>query len=194
MYELIMHIQHFFQTNKNKMLQLINELNRPKQVHVEHMCSNAVAMIKNMTETDIANFELKDKSGSTNNRKLKEELTGDLDGEGWPNWLSIGDRRLLQGSTGVNADATVAADGSGDFTTVAAAVAAAPEKSNKRYVIHIKAGVYRENVEVSKKKKNIMFLGDGRGKTIITGKRNVVDGSTTFHSATVGMYSPPESK
>ncbi|KAL0804867.1 hypothetical protein Bca101_097357 [Brassica carinata] len=155
------------------------------QVHVEHMCSNALAMIKNMTDTDIANFELKDKSGSTNNRKLKEELTGDLDGEGWPNWLSIGDRRLLQGSTGVNADATVAADGSGDFTTVAAAVAAAPEKSNKRYVIHIKAGVYRENVEVSKKKKNIMFLGDGRGKTIITGKRNVVDGSTTFHSATV---------
>ncbi|KAF8083814.1 hypothetical protein N665_0750s0002 [Sinapis alba] len=154
------------------------------QVHVEHMCSNALAMIKNMTETDIANFELKDKFSSTNNRKLNE-LTGNLDGEGWPNWLSIGDRRLLQGSTGVNADATVAADGSGDFTTVAAAVAAAPEKSDKRYVIHIKAGVYRENVEVSKKKKNIMFLGDGRGKTIITGKRNVVDGSTTFHSATV---------
>lgn len=25
LYELIMHIQHFFQTNKNKMLQLINE-------------------------------------------------------------------------------------------------------------------------------------------------------------------------
>ncbi|CAH2036610.1 unnamed protein product [Thlaspi arvense] len=153
------------------------------QVHVEHMCSNALAMIKNMTETDIANFELKDKSTSTNNRKLKE-VTGDLDGEGWPNWLSVGDRRLLQGST-VKADATVAADGSGDFTTIAAAVASAPEKSNKRFVIHIKTGVYRENVEVTKKKKNIMFLGDGRGKTIITGSRNVVDGSTTFHSATV---------
>lgn len=151
---------------------------------MEHMCSNALAMIKNMTETDIANFELRDKSSTSTNRKLKE-ITGDLDGEGWPHWLSVGDRRLLQGST-VKADATVAADGSGDFTTIVAAVAAAPEKSNKRFLIHIKAGVYNENVEVTKKKKNIMFLGDGRGKTIITGSRNVVDGSTTFHSATVG--------
>ncbi|KAL0855272.1 hypothetical protein Bca101_060425 [Brassica carinata] len=162
------------------------------QMHVEHMCSNALAMIKNMTDTDIANFELKAKLTS-NNRKLKEDETtvaidiasaGELDAEGWPTWLSAGDRRLLQGST-VEADATVAADGSGTFTTVAAAVAAAPENSNKRYVIHIKAGVYRENVEVAKKKKNIMFMGDGRTTTIITASRNVVDGSTTFRSATV---------
>lgn len=151
-------------------------------------------MIKNMTDTDIANFEQKAKITS-NNRKLKEENqettvadiagAGELDAEGWPTWLSAGDRRLLQGSS-VKADATVAADGSGTFKTVAAAVAAAPENSNKRYVIHIKAGVYRENVEVAKKKKNIMFMGDGRTRTIITGSRNVVDGSTTFHSATVG--------
>ncbi|WZY83800.1 hypothetical protein YC2023_030184 [Brassica napus] len=162
------------------------------QMHVEHMCSNALAMIKNMTDTDITNFELKAKFTS-NNRKLKEETTvavdmasvGDLDAEGWPTWLSAGDRRLLQGST-VEADATVAADGSGTFTTVAAAVAAAPENSNKRYVIHIKAGVYRENVDVAKKKKNIMFMGDGRTTTIITASRNAVDGWPTFSSATVG--------
>ncbi|CAN6991473.1 pectinesterase/pectinesterase inhibitor 3 [Brassica rapa] len=162
------------------------------QVHVEHMCSNALAMIKNMTDTDIANFELKAKL-SSNNRKLKEEKTPEavdiagseeLDAKGWPTWLSAGDRRLLQGSS-VRADATVAANGSGKFKTIAAAVAAAPDNSKRRYVIHIKAGVYRENVEVSKKKKNIMFMGDGRTRTIITGNRNVVDGSTTFHSATV---------
>ncbi|CAN7010910.1 unnamed protein product [Brassica rapa subsp. trilocularis] len=163
------------------------------QMHVEHMCSNALAMIKNMTDTDITNFELKAKFTS-NNRKLKEETTvaidmasvGDLDAEGWPTWLSAGDRRLLQGST-VEADATVAADGSGTFTTVAAAVAAAPENSNKRYVIHIKAGVYRENVDVAKKKKNIMFMGDGRTTTIITASRNAVDGWPTFSSATVAV-------
>ncbi|KFK38797.1 hypothetical protein AALP_AA3G161500 [Arabis alpina] len=163
------------------------------QKHVERMCSNALAMIKNMTDTDIANFDLKAKL-TTNNRKLKEEEettvavdiagAGELDSEGWPTWLSAGDRRLLQGST-VRADATVAADGSGQFKTIAAAVAAAPANSNKRYVIHIKAGVYRENVEVAKTKKNIMFMGDGRTRTIITASRNVVDGSTTFHSATV---------
>ncbi|KAG6668988.1 hypothetical protein I3843_01G203600 [Carya illinoinensis] len=144
------------------------------QVHVEHMCSNALAMIKNMTDTDIAN------EGKTTNRKLKEEV----DGVKWPEWLSVADRRLLQSSS-VTPNVVVAADGSGDYKTVSEAVAAAPSNSKTRYVIRIKAGVYRENVEVSKKKKNIMFLGDGRTSTIITASRNVVDGSTTFTSATV---------
>ncbi|XP_002532944.2 pectinesterase [Ricinus communis] len=148
------------------------------QVHVEKMCSNALAMIKNMTDTDIAN-ELK-LSGSKN-RKLKEEKDQE---SVWPEWLSAGDRRLLQSSS-VTPNVVVAADGSGDYKTVSAAVAAAPSKSSKRYIIRIKAGVYKENVEVPKGKTNLMFLGDGRKTTIITGSRNVVDGSTTFNSATV---------
>lgn len=154
------------------------------QVHVEHMCSNALAMIKNMTDTDIAEFEQTNMvlGNNKNNRKLLEEENGVR----WPEWISAGDRRLLQGSA-VKADVVVAADGSGNFKTVSEAVAAAPLKSSKRYVIKIKAGVYRENVEVPKKKTNIMFLGDGRTNTIITGSRNVVDGSTTFHSATVAI-------
>ncbi|KAK6796079.1 hypothetical protein RDI58_009534 [Solanum bulbocastanum] len=146
------------------------------QKHVEKMCSNALAMICNMTNTDIAN-EMK-LSGTANNRKLVEDSVE------WPEWLSAGDRRLLQSST-VTPDVVVAADGSGDYKTVSEAVAKAPEKSSKRYVIRIKAGVYRENVDVPKKKTNIMFMGDGRSNTIITASRNVQDGSTTFHSATV---------
>ncbi|XP_054781391.1 pectinesterase-like [Prosopis cineraria] len=151
------------------------------QVHVEHMCSNALAMIKNMTDTDVANYEKK--MGITKSRRLMEATEGAVQ---WPEWMSAADRHLLQ-STEVKPDVVVAADGSGDFKTVEAAVTAAPEKSAKRYVIKIKAGVYRENVEVPKKKTNIMFLGDGRSNTIITGSRNVVDGSTTFHSATVAV-------
>ncbi|KAI9161936.1 hypothetical protein LWI28_022175 [Acer negundo] len=150
------------------------------QRHVEKMCSNVLAMIKNMTDTDIENELMK----SSNNRRLKEDH--DRDGNGWPEWLSAGDRRLLQSSS-VTPNVVVAADGSGNFKTVAAAVAAAPEGSSKRYVIRIKAGVYKENVEVTKKKKNIMFMGEGRSKTIITASRNVVDGSTTFNSATVAV-------
>ena len=80
----------------------------------------------------------------------------------------------------------VAADGSGNYKTVSAVVAVAPSKSTKRYIIRIKSGVYKENVEVPKSKTNIMFFRDGRKTTIITGSRNVVDGSTTFNSATVG--------
>nr|CAC01624.1 putative pectin methylesterase [Populus tremula x Populus tremuloides] len=146
------------------------------QTHVEKMCSNALAMIKNMTDTDIAN-ELQN-----TNRKLKEEKEGNE--RVWPEWMSVADRRLLQSSS-VTPNVVVAADGSGDYKTVSEAVAAAPKKSSKRYIIQIKAGVYRENVEVPKDKHNIMFLGDGRKTTIITASRNVVDGSTTFKSATV---------
>jgi pectinesterase len=149
--------------------------------HVERMCSNALAMIKNMTDTDIANER------KTMNRKLKEDVVDGDDETKWPEWLSVADRRLLQSSS-VTPNVVVAADGSGDHKTVSAAVAAAPDNSKTRYVIRIKAGVYRENVDVTKKKKNIMFLGDGRTSTIITASRNVVDGSTTFNSATVGTY------
>lgn len=149
------------------------------QVHVEHMCSNALAMIKNMTDNDIAAAE----SSKQTNRRLKEEVMS-MDEGGWPTWLSAADRRLLQSTPA--ADVVVAADGSGNYKTVSAAVAAAPDNSKKRYVIRIKAGVYRENVEIGKKKKNIMLVGDGRTSTIITGSKNVVDGSTTFNSATVG--------
>ncbi|KAF9685365.1 hypothetical protein SADUNF_Sadunf03G0047000 [Salix dunnii] len=146
------------------------------QIHVEKMCSNVLAMIKNMTDTDVAN-ELK-----TTSRKLAQEKEGDE--SGWPEWMSVADRRLLQSSS-VTPDVVVAADGSGNYKTVSAAVAAAPKKSSKRYIIRIKAGVYRENVDVPKDLTNIMFMGDGRKTTIITASRNVVDGSTTFNSATV---------
>lgn len=147
------------------------------QVHVERMCSNALAMIKNMTDTDIAN------ENKMVNRKLMEAVEETK----WPEWLSAADRRLLQSSS-ATPNVVVAADGSGDYKTVSAAVAAAPDNSKTRYIIRIKAGKYSENVEVTKKKKNIMFLGDDRRTTIVTGNRNVVDGSTTFNSATVGTY------
>ncbi|KAK4591526.1 hypothetical protein RGQ29_021652 [Quercus rubra] len=151
------------------------------QMHVERMCSNALAMIKNMTDTDIAIQRMK-----MQNRKLKEEDDSVDESIKWPEWLSAGDRRLLQSSS-LTPNVVVAADGSGDYKTVSEAVAAAPDKGKTRYIIKIKAGVYRENVEVTKKKKFIMFLGDGRSNTIITGNKNVVDGSTTFHSATVAV-------
>ncbi|KAM0031900.1 putative pectinesterase [Helianthus debilis subsp. tardiflorus] len=149
------------------------------QVKVEKMCSNALAMICNMTDTDIANEK------RLTGRNLKEEENNYSDSE-WPEWLSVGDRKLLQAGT-VTPNVVVAADGSGDHKTVAAAVAAAPSKSSTRYVIRIKAGVYRENVEVPKGKTNLMFIGDGRKNTIITASRSVKGGSTTFESATVAI-------
>ncbi|KAI3684117.1 hypothetical protein L6452_33336 [Arctium lappa] len=113
------------------------------------------------------------------NNKLKED-------DNWPEWLSTGDRKLLQsGGVVTPADVTVAKDGSGDYTTVAAAVVGAPSRSGSRYVIKIAAGVYRENVEIPITKTNLMFIGDGTSNTIITGSRSVAAGSTTFNSPTV---------
>lgn len=103
---------------------------------------------------------------------------------GFPTWVKPGDRKLLQSSSAASkANVVVAKDGSGKYTTVKAAVDAAPTSSSGRYVIYVKSGVYNEQVEV--KAKNIMLAGDGIGKTIITGSKSVGGGSTTFRSATV---------
>ncbi|CAL9748287.1 unnamed protein product [Musa acuminata subsp. burmannicoides] len=104
---------------------------------------------------------------------------------GFPEWVSAGDRRLLQTPAPVEPDAVVAQDGSGDYTSIGAAVEAAPSESESRYVIYVKKGVYMENVEVNKKKWNLMLVGDGIDQTIISGSRSVADGWTTFRSPTV---------
>lgn len=108
--------------------------------------------------------------------------------DGFPTWLSTKDRKLLQAAVNeTNFNLLVAKDGTGNFTTIAEAVAVAPNSSATRFVIHIKAGAYFENVEVIRKKTNLMFVGDGIGKTVVKASRNVVDGWTTFQSATVAV-------
>ncbi|XAR58410.1 Pectinesterase [Bertholletia excelsa] len=107
---------------------------------------------------------------------------------GFPAWMSRRDRRLLESpANNTKWDLLVAKDGSGNFTTIEEAVAAAPNSSETRFVIYIKSGAYYENVEVGRKKTMLMFVGDGIGKTLVKGNRSVVDGWTTFRSATVAV-------
>ncbi|CDO97716.1 unnamed protein product [Coffea canephora] len=108
--------------------------------------------------------------------------------DGFPGWVSPGDRKLLQSSAqAAQANIVVAQDGSGNYRTVNDAVAAASKRSgNGRFVIYVKAGTYSETVSIGSK--NIMLVGDGIGKTIITGRKSVGGGgSTTYSSATVGI-------
>ncbi|KAJ4703183.1 Pectinesterase [Melia azedarach] len=106
----------------------------------------------------------------------------------FPSWVTTRDRMLLQAlPKEIKANVVVAKDGSGKYKTLKEAVAAAPDNSKTRYVIYVKKGTYKENVEVGKKKKNLMIAGDGMDLTIITGHLNVVDGATTFNSATVAV-------
>ncbi|KAJ0803296.1 putative pectinesterase [Helianthus annuus] len=108
--------------------------------------------------------------------------------KGFPTWVKPGDRKLLQSSKPASqqANIVVAQDGSGNYKTIGEAIAAAAKRSGSgRYVIYVKAGTYKENIEIGTKLKNIMLLGDGIGKTIITGSKSVGGGSTTFNSATL---------
>ncbi|OAY77794.1 Pectinesterase/pectinesterase inhibitor U1 [Ananas comosus] len=164
--------------------------------HVAHLLSNSLAMVTKLPR----------RRQRRHRRPAREafEGYGTFSGK-FPKWVSAGDRRWLQtalapapapaatpapapgANSTMQADLVVAKDGSGNFTTVGDAVAAAPNNSAARFVIYIKAGGYFENVEVGKSKTNIMFVGDGIGKTVIKAGRNVVDGSTTFRSATVAV-------
>ncbi|KAL1566632.1 pectinesterase [Salvia divinorum] len=90
---------------------------------------------------------------------------------------------------GLQADVVVCKGGGVcDYDTVQEAVDRAPSGSDRRFVIWIKAGVYEETVLVGLDKRNVVFLGDGMGKTVITGSKNAGQpGVSTYRSATVGV-------
>ncbi|KAF7154031.1 hypothetical protein RHSIM_Rhsim01G0279000 [Rhododendron simsii] len=73
----------------------------------------------------------------------------------------------------ISYNATVAQDGSGNYTTIHDAIAAAPVKSVNRYYIHVKPGVYKdEYVTVGEDKTNIALIGDSANTTKITGSKS----------------------
>ncbi|WP_455569220.1 pectinesterase family protein [Streptomyces milbemycinicus] len=74
-----------------------------------------------------------------------------------------------QSSLGTDTVLRVAADGSGDFRTVQAAVNAVPSGNDGRITIAIAPGTYREQVRVPADKPHLTFLGTGRdrGDTVI---------------------------
>ncbi|GAB2218195.1 hypothetical protein Droror1_Dr00001414 [Drosera rotundifolia] len=117
---------------------------------------------------------------------LSEAAEGhSMNKDGIPHWIGHEERQLLVNPT-VNLvpNVTVAKDGSGNFTTINAALAALPEKREGRYFIFIKQGTYEEYVMVIKKMTNITMYGEGSQKTIVTGNKNFVDGVRTFETAT----------
>ena len=111
---------------------------------------------------------------------------------GVPTWISkkLKSRtRVLESEFDPSKVLTVAADGTGNFTTITDAINFAPNNSNDKTHIYVKQGLYEENVEIPSYKTHIILLGDGADITTITGKRSVGDGWTTFRSATLGMFS-----
>ncbi|KAL5698592.1 pectinesterase [Ranunculus cassubicifolius] len=104
--------------------------------------------------------------------------------DNFPTWVNSADRRLLQAETKPIADITVAKDGTGDYLTISEAVKAVAEKNKTRTVIYVKEGKYAENVFLDKVHWNIMMIGDGMTKTIVSGSLNFIEGTPTFTTAT----------
>ena len=84
---------------------------------------------------------------------------------------------------------TVAADGSGQFVTVQAAVDAVPANNAQRVVIEIKPGTYKEHIVVPKDKPFITFRGEDAATTILTDDKNV----NATDSAGVKLKTPDSS-
>ncbi|KAL9229563.1 hypothetical protein vseg_005016 [Gypsophila vaccaria] len=81
-------------------------------------------------------------------------------------------------------NAVVAQDGSGQFKTIMGALAAHPGKNFRgKYVIHVKAGIYREEVLVGKEHPNVVMYGDGPTRTVITGNKSFKRGFGTSKTA-----------
>lgn len=70
-------------------------------------------------------------------------------------------------------DAVVAKDGSGDYTTINAAISAAPTGRTSPWLIFVKNGSYKEYVYIPSTKPYIYLIGQDKQKTIIHEKLNV---------------------
>ncbi|TMW84427.1 hypothetical protein EJD97_025230 [Solanum chilense] len=104
----------------------------------------------------------------------------------------VGRRKLLQEDEQIVVSdiVVVSQDGSGNFSTINDAVAAAPNNTKAEsgyFLIYITQGVYEEYVSIAKNKKYLMMIGDGINQTIITGNHSFVDGWTTFNSSTFSV-------
>lgn len=91
------------------------------------------------------------------------------------------------------ANATVAADGSGQFKTVQEAINAAPQTTcaTNRWTILVKPGTYKEVIYVQREKRFVRLLGEDAAKTTLTFNLNAnltgLDGKPigTFRTPTV---------
>ncbi|XVF28284.1 hypothetical protein REPUB_Repub15cG0016700 [Reevesia pubescens] len=149
----------------------------------KELTSNGLAMVSEISSIlnnlNIPNVGPIDTTGPE--RRLLSE-------DGFPTWVSAGQRMLLQSTpASIKPNVVVANDKSGKYRSINEALNEVPKNNPTTFVIYIKAGIYKEQVIVTKSMSNVMFIGDGPTKTIITGSLNYVDGTGTFKTATVGV-------
>ena len=149
-------------------------------LNATQLTDNALAIVSAISQI-LSAFNLPVNTTASSRRLLD---TSEVDNNGYPEWFSAADRKLLATNNGqMNPNAVVAKDGSGHYKTIAAALAAYPKNLRGRYVIYIKAGIYDEYITVTKDQVNVLMYGDGPRKTIVTGRKCNRDGVSTYQSA-----------
>ncbi|XP_050374729.1 pectinesterase-like [Argentina anserina] len=168
-------------------------------VHASQLTSNALAIVSSLSKI-LGDFNIPIKPNnitSTARRLLDVEIETDEHGT-FPTWFSAADRKLIakpnknKNNNNMNAgnrpavtpNAVVAKDGSGQYKTIGAALAAYPKGFQGRYIIYVKAGIYNEYVTVAKGQDNVYMYGDGPRMTMVTGSKSFADGVTTQDTAT----------
>lgn len=155
-----------------KLLQLSGELT-----------SNGLAIVTELSQV-LSTYQLP----ANMRRLLSEETDAEtvVDADGVPSWVGDAGRRLLSATPAtVTPNVVVAQDGSGKYKTINDALAEVPKNSNSTFVIYVKAGVYAENVNITRSMDNVFLIGDGPTKTKITGSRSYIGGYNTYKTATV---------
>ncbi|XP_043726030.1 pectinesterase-like [Telopea speciosissima] len=153
-------------------------------INATQLTSNALAIV-----TEISNilgaFNIPPMDINPKSRRLLETESIQVDAQGYPTWFSAADRKLLaaRGGAQLRPNAVVAKDGSGQFKTITAALAAYPKNHRGRYVIYVKAGIYDEYITVTKDQVNVFMYGDGPRKSVVTGNKSNRGGWSTFQSA-----------
>nr|POE83167.1 putative pectinesterase/pectinesterase inhibitor 12 [Quercus suber] len=171
-------------TNKNTCLETLDSASGPLLLTLVSAVRDTYKHVSNALSILSSQKSHNNRRLCFNNRRLMDM--------GVPSWISknLESRtRILESECDPSKMLTVAADGTGNFTTITDAINFAPNNSNDKTIIYIKKGVYEENVEIPTYKRNIFLRGDGTDATIITGKRSVADGWTTFRSTILGMFS-----
>ncbi|KAH6834839.1 hypothetical protein C2S53_000924 [Perilla frutescens var. hirtella] len=138
------------------------------------LSSNGLAMVTDISEA-VGSLQLEYVDGS---RKLLSEAN-----EGFV------DRRVLEATTlSLKPTIEVAKDGSGKFKSINEALATLPKNNNGSFIVmHIKAGVYKEHIDIPQGLNKLVFIGDGPKSTIITGDKSMAKGVQTYYTATLGV-------
>ncbi|KDP27467.1 hypothetical protein JCGZ_20123 [Jatropha curcas] len=147
---------------------------------LSELVSNCLAIFSASDDDDFSGVPIQNRR-----RLMVAEISGNNADE-LPSWLGRRERRLLDMPvSAIQADIIVSQYGNGTYKTITEAIKKAPEYSNRRTIIYVTAGRYEEKIlKVGRKKRNLMFIGDGKGKTIISGGKSIFDNITTFHTAT----------